>query len=349
MDASTQELLRQGGVIPAHPLALDAGRQLDEPRQRALTRSYLDAGAAGVAVGVHTTQFEIRQPEVGLFEPVLRMAAEELDAAGRPVVRVAGLCGPTANAVREAELAAELRYDAGLLSMAAWGDAPEDEILEGVRAVAEVLPVFGFYLQPAVGGRFYSYRFWRRFLEIEGVVAVKIAAFDRYRTIDVARALCEVGRQQEVALYTGNDDSIVVDLLTPFRFTTGGVDHEVRIVGGLLGQWAVWTAAAVELQRAIAARPAGAPLAEGWLALAAECTDANAAVFDVANGFHGCIPGINEVLRREGWLAGRWCLDPSEELSPGQAAEIDRVTAAYPHLVDPDEMRRHLKTFEPGA
>jgi hypothetical protein len=351
VDDATLAVLRTGGVIPAHPLALDADRRLDEPRQRALTGHYVAAGASGVAVGVHTTQFAIRDPRVGLYEPVLRLAAQELDTAptGRPLVRVAGLCGPTAAAVAEAETAAGLGYHLGLLSMAAWGDAPETEILDGVRAVTDVIPVFGFYLQPAVGGRFYSSDFWHRFAEIPGVQAVKIAAFDRYRTNDVVRAVCAVGRERDIALYTGNDDAIVTDLLTPFRFEGPEGPRQARIVGGLLGQWAVWTAAAVELQRALATWRARPHVPAELLTLATQCTDANAAVFDVAHGFRGCNPGINEVLRRDGLLAGSWCLDPAEVLSPGQAEELDRVMRAYPHLTAAGRMRAHLAALEPAA
>ncbi|MCG5215996.1 beta/alpha barrel domain-containing protein [Streptosporangium soli] len=337
--------IRSGLVIPAHPLALDGRRRLDEARQRALTRYYVDAGAGGLAVGVHTTQFPIHDPEVGLFEPVLQLAAEELE--GTDLVRVAGILGPTDRAVREAETAVKLGYHYGLVSMAAWGDASEQEILAGVAAVGEVLPVFGFYLQPAVGGRVFSRGFWRRFFEIPAVRAVKIAPFDRYKTIDVVRALVESGRHDDVVLYTGNDDNIVADLVTPFRIRHGGETVSVRIVGGLLGQFAVWTAAAVELVRHCQAVVAsGGKVPAELLGVGADLTDANAAVFDAANGFRGCIPGIHEVLIREGMLAGRWCLDPGEELSPGQADEIGRVWHDYPHLRDPQALRTLLSGNE---
>lgn len=317
------DLLRQGGAIPAHPLALNAQRKLDERRQRALTRYYRDAGAGGAAVGVHTTQFAIREPRHGLLRPVLELAAEEM--RGTEMVRVAGVCGKTAQAVGEARLAADLGYHAALVSLGALKEESEDELVAHLRAVGAVLPVFGFYLQPAVGGRLLSYRFWRRAAEIESLIAIKIAPFNRYQTIDVIRGVCESGRAQEIALYTGNDDNIVADLVTPFRF--GGVT--VRIVGGLLGQWAVGTHAAVGLLER--AREGVTP---ELLTLGAELTDLNAALFDVANQFHGCIAGIHEVLRRDGLLAGRWCLDPQEELSPGQMEEIERVCRAYPHLLD---------------
>jgi len=320
-------LLRRGAVIPAHPLALTASRRLDERRQRALTRYYLAAGAGGVAVGVHTTQFAIRDPAHALLRPVLELAAEELDRAGRCVVRIAGICGPTRQAVAEATLARELGYHAGLLSLAALPTASDDELLRHARATAEILPIVGFYLQPEVGGRVLSYRFWRRFAELEPVVAIKIAPFHRYRTLDVIRGVIDAGRH-DLALYTGNDDNIVADLTTPFRL--GGVER--RIVGGLLGQWAVGTRAAVELLERCRAESASPDL----LRLGVELTDANAALFDAANNFRGCIAGLHEILRGQRLLAGNWCLDERETLSPGQLLEIDRVRAAYPQLWDDD-------------
>ena len=333
-------LLRKGVVIPAHPLALDAGRRLDERHQRALTRYYLAAGAGGVAVGVHTTQFEIRDPKFGLFRPVLELAAETTREWERrhntPVIRIAGICGATKQAVDEACTARDCGYHAGLLSLGAMRDASVDELLEHARAVAEVLPLFGFYLQPAVGGRMLDYSFWCRFVEIENVAAIKIAPFNRYQTLDVVRAVALSGRAAEIALYTGNDDNIVIDLLTTFRFETPRGTACVRIVGGLLGHWAVWTRKAVEiLDRIHAAVELGA-VSQDLLTLAAEVTDANAALFDPQHGFAGCIAGIHEVLRRQGLLAGRWCLNSNEGLSPGQMDEIDRVYAAYPHLADDD-------------
>jgi dihydrodipicolinate synthase/N-acetylneuraminate lyase len=315
-----RERLRAGMVIPAHPLALDGNRRLDEKRQRALTRYYLAAGAGGVAVGVHTTQFAIHDPKVGLLRPVLEMGFEEANRA----LTIAGVCGGREQALREAELARSIGYDAGLVSLAALGGASEDELIDHCRAVASVIPVMGFYLQPAVGGRILPYSFWRRFVEIEEVVAIKIAPFNRYQTIDVIRAVAESGRAGEIALYTGNDDNIMADLATEFDF--GG--RKLRIVGGLLGHWAVWTRHAVTLLRNSASPP---------LTLGAQITDANAAIFDAANQFRGCIPGIHEVLRRQGLLAGRWCLDEHEELSPGQNEEIDRVCRIYPHLCEADD------------
>ena len=324
-------------MIPAHPLALTPSRKLDERRQRALTRYYLAAGAGGLAVGVHTTQFEIREPRFGLLEPVLELAMEEL--RGSHAIKVAGIVGPTAQAVREAELAARYGYDIGLLSLAALRESTTRELLAHARAVAEVIPLFGFYLQPDVGGRVLSYEFWREFAAIERVVAIKIAPFNRYRTLDVLRAVADSGRASEIALYTGNDDSIVTDLLTPFRFG----EIALRVAGGLLGHWAVWTLRAVRMLEKIHADVRGeTPLAPSWLTLAAEITDANAALFDAAHDFRGCIAGIHEVLRRQGLMGGRWCLNPDEDLSPGQTAEIDRVCHAYPHLNDDAFVREHL-------
>ena len=331
-----REHLRAGQVIPAHPLALTARRTLDERRQRGLTRYYAGAGAGGVAVGVHTTQFAIREPKVGLFRPVLEMAMDEARATvenDRPFAMIAGICGNTAQASSEAELAAALGYDAGLLSLGGLGDATDTELLAHCRTIAEIVPLFGFYLQPAVGGRVLSYRFWREFAEIPNVWAIKIAPFNRYQTIDVVRAVVEAGRD-DVALYTGNDDNIVADLLTPFPIAVGGTTVLRWIDGGLLGQWAMWTRAAVALLESIKAARASGAVDPSFLSRGAALTDANAAVFDVANGFRGCIPGIHEVLRRQGLLDGVWCLDPDETLSPGQAEEITRVERSYPELRD---------------
>jgi dihydrodipicolinate synthase/N-acetylneuraminate lyase len=334
--------LKHGLVIPAHPLALTAARKLDERRQRALTRYYCEAGAGGIAVGVHTTQFAIRDPKVGLLEPVLALAAETVKECARPVVKIAGICGTTAQAVREAELAVRYGYEIGLLSLAALPTASDDELLDHCRAAAATIPLFGFYLQPSVGGRLLSYGFWRRFCEIEAVAAIKVAPFNRYQTLDVARAVLDSGRAAEIALYTGNDDNIIPDLLSDFRFAAGTVAFR----GGLLGQWAVWTRGAVELLEQVrACRTTGTPAAAEILAGAAALTDANAALFDAANRFAGCIAGLHEILRRQGLLTGRWCLDPAEDLSPGQLEEIDRVTAAYPHLADDTFVREHLDAW----
>ncbi|MFI6820282.1 dihydrodipicolinate synthase family protein [Micromonospora sp. NPDC050187] len=326
------ELLRDGTVVPAHPLALTADRRLDERRQRALTRYYLAAGAGGLAVGVHTTQFAIRQ--AGLLEPVLALAAEVVDGeAGRPVVKVAGACGDTAQAVAEAELAAGLGYHAVLLSPVVPG-ADEVALLARAKAVGEVLPVVGFYLQPAIGGPRLSTAFWRAFADLPSVVAVKLAPFDRYRTLEAVRGIAAADRGDQVALYTGNDDHIVGDLLGEFAGR--------RFVGGLLGQWAVWTRAAVELFGQVRAARAGDPAALALLTdRAAAVTDANAAVFDAAHDFHGCIAGVHEVLRRQGLLDGVWCLDPAEGLSPGQAEALTRVAAAHPWLTDDEFVAAH--------
>jgi len=329
-------------VIPAHPLALNAERRLDERRQRALTRYYVAAGAGGLAVGVHTTQFAIREPRIGLFEPVLKLAAEEMDRADRlraePLIRVGGICGETAQAVREAQLLRELRYSAGLLSLAAAKDLDDQALIAHCREVAEILPIIGFYLQPAVGGRVLSYKFWRQFAELENVVAIKIAPFNRYQTLDVVRAVAESGRH--IALYTGNDDNIVDDLVTPYAFRIDGQLRECTIVGGLLGHWAVWTKRAAELlEECQALALDDQPVPQSMLRKSIEVTDCNAAFFDAANNFAGCIAGLHEVLRRQGLLEGIWCLDPNETLSPGQLEEIDRVYRAYPHLNDDDFVR----------
>jgi dihydrodipicolinate synthase/N-acetylneuraminate lyase len=341
-----RETLLRGVVIPAHPLALTAERRLDERRQVALTRYYCDAGAGGIAIGVHTTQFAIRDPTIGLLEPVLALASDTVRdwcaKRERPPLTVAGVVGPIAQALREAELASSLGYDAVLLSLGALRDATNRAVLDHCARVAEVIPVVGFYLQPAVGGRVLDRAFWRGFLEIEQVVAIKVAPFDRYRTLDVVIALAESGRK-DVALYTGNDDSIVVDLLTPFAASDG--QPPLRFSGGLLGQWAVWTRKAVELLRRCQSVTPGSGDAVDLLALGADLTVANAAFFDPAHHFAGCIPGIHEVLRRQGLLAGRWCLDPHEELSPGQAEEIDRVLARYPHLADDDFVAAHRESW----
>jgi dihydrodipicolinate synthase/N-acetylneuraminate lyase len=334
---SVREHLRAGQVIPAHPLALTARRTLDEERQRGLTRYYIASGAGGVAVAVHTTQFAIRDSSIGLLRPVLELAMDEVKRSAvpgaRPFAMIAGVCGHTAQARTEAEIAAALGYDAGLVSLGDWRTEPESELILHCREIAEVIPLFGFYLQPAVGGRVLSYDFWRELAEIPNLWAVKIAPFNRYQTIDVVRAVVEAGRD-DVALYTGNDDNIVADLLTPFPVQAGGTTVLRWIDGGLLGQWAMWTRAAVALLDDIkAARPRGA-IDPSLLSRGAALTDANAAIFDAAHGFRGCIPGIHDVLRRQGLLDGTWCLDPGEVLSPGQLEEIDRVIRSYPELTD---------------
>lgn len=339
--AEVLALLRQGTVIPAHPLALDAARRLDPRRQRALTRYYLDAGAGGLAVGVHATQFAIR--EAGLYEPVLALAAETArDWTRRPVVMIAGLSGGTAQARREAEIALEHGYHAGLLSLAAMKGASLDEIVSHCEAVARVIPLVGFYLQPAVGGIVLPVEFWRRFCAIENVVAIKVAPFSRYRTLDVARGLVAARAEERVSLYTGNDDHIVLDLLVPLAVKRGEEEVRVRIRGGLLGHWSVWTKKAVELHARIRSAVDAGRVDEELLALDARVTDANSAFFDVAHEFAGCIAGCHEVLRRQGLLEGIWCLDPRETLSPGQREEIDRVCREHADLADDDFVRANL-------
>jgi dihydrodipicolinate synthase/N-acetylneuraminate lyase len=336
--------LRRGVVIPAHPLVLDADRRFDPRRQQALTRYYLDAGAGGLAVGVHTTQFAIR--DVGLYQPVLKLAMRTASEwADTPPILIAGLAGRTEQAVREAQVASGLGYHAGLLSLAALKGASEDELIAHAETIARDIPLVGFYLQPAVGGIPLPVSFWRRFAAIENVVAVKIAPFNRYRTLDVVRGVVEAGAADRVTLYTGNDDHIVLDLATPFRIVAGGAPHTVRIKGGLLGHWSVWVRRAVELLDRIHAATAAGSVPADLLALDAQVTDCNAAIFDVANGFHGVIAGCHEILRRQGLLEGIWCLDPNESLGPGQAAEIDRVCASYPHLNDDDFVRENLSRW----
>ncbi|MDD9269217.1 dihydrodipicolinate synthase family protein [Paenibacillus sp. GCM10023248] len=339
--------LHDGLVIPAHPLALGADRLLDERSQRALTRYYIASGAGGIAVGVHSTQFEIRDPKHRLLEKVLGMAAEEVKRAAlaRPFIQVAGICGPTEQALYEADLAVGLGYDAGLLSMGGLGGWSEAQILERTARVAERMPVIGFYLQPSVGGKVFSFDFWQAFANIPGIIAIKIAPFNRYQTIDVARAVCYSDRRDKIALYTGNDDNIVNDLLTVFRFQVDGQPVEKRIAGGLLGHWAVWTKKAVELLDEIKQARKNERIALDWFTRNIEVTDTNAAFFDPAHAFAGCIPGIHEVLRRQGLMQGTWCLNPHEQLSPGQVEEIDRMYRDYPHLNDDAFVQTHLANW----
>jgi hypothetical protein len=360
--------LQRGVCIPAQPLALNAQRMLDERRQRALTRYSMAAGVGGLAVAVHSTQFEIRLPQHGLLRPVLSLAIEEVrrfeESSGKTIIKVAGICGQTPQAVAEAGQAIELGYDMGLLSLGAMAKADDDELIAHCTTVASLIPIVGFYLQPSVGGRILPASFWRRFAEITNVVAIKMAPFNRYQTIDVVRAVAEAGRalgaagpatgpglpaidRDGIALYTGNDDNIVADLLGDWTFEVGGRRVTQRVVGGLLGHWSCWTKRAVELldrcQRANTAATAGSgdiPLS--LMELNRQVTDMNAAIFDPAHGFRGCIPGMHEVLRRQGLLEGRWCLNPDEVLSPGQDEEITRVCAAYPHLIDDDFIEANL-------
>jgi dihydrodipicolinate synthase/N-acetylneuraminate lyase len=338
------ETLRGGAVIPAHPLALDASRKLDERRQRALTRYYLDAGSGGLAVGVHTTQFAIR--DVGLYKPVLELAMRNASEwSKRQPIMIAGLAGKTTQAVQEAQTARGIGYHAGLLSLATMKGASEDDLIAHCQTVAREIPLVGFYLQPAVGGIVLPASFWRRFAVIENVIAIKIAPFNRYRTLDVVRGVVEAGAADRVVLYTGNDDHIVTDLVTPFTVVANGRPTSVRIKGGLLGHWSVWVKRAVELLDQIHKAIASGPIASELLALDSQVTDCNAAVFDVANDFHGVIAGCHEILRRQGLLDGIWCLDPKETLGPGQKEEIDRVYAAYPHLNDDAFVREHREKW----
>ncbi|MFY4774787.1 dihydrodipicolinate synthase family protein [Metabacillus sp. RGM 3146] len=329
-----EKLLHEGTVIPAHPLALNEFRELDEKRQRALTRYYMDAGAGGLAVGVHTTQFQIR--EKGLYEKVLTLAADEAEKRAKGnFLKIAGICGHTKQAINEAETALRLGYHLVLVSLGGLNSFGENELLAHVREIASILPVFGFYLQPAVGGRTLSYSFWREFAEIPNVMAIKTAPFNRYQTLDVVRAVCESFRNERIALYTGNDDNILLDLLTTYEFQVNGRKVVKSFSGGLLGHWAVWTKNAVQLlERVKEIKRLNRGIPEELLTLAMQITDANAAFFDAANGFKGSIPGIHEVLRRQGLLSGVWCLDEGEILSPGQKEEIDRVLRAYPQLND---------------
>ncbi len=341
------EILRAGTVIPATPLALTEKRKFDEEQQRILTGYYLAAGAGGIATAVHSTQFEIRLPQYNLFERVLRTVVGVIDEyereTGRVIVRVAGVCGDTEQAVREAKIAKEYGYDAVLLSPGGLPDLTEEEMLARTEAVAREMPVIGFYLQTAVGGRRFSFDYWAKLCEIKGVVAIKSAPFNRYQTLDVVRAAALSSRADEITLYTGNDDNILVDLLTEYRFEKDGKTYTKRFEGGLLGHWSIWTRRVVELFEQIKRDPT--PTA-ALLTLAAQITDANAAVFDAAHNFAGCIPGIHEILRRQGLLKGIWCLNEDEVLSKGQAAELDRVLAAYPHLLDDDFVKKYLNGIE---
>jgi hypothetical protein len=344
------ENVRRGMVIPAMPLALNHKRKFDERHQRALLRYYIDAGAGGIAVGVHSTQFEIRDPIIGLYEPVLSLAAETINSwcakRGKAILKIAGVCGQENQARKEAEFARSAGYHACLLSLSAHDKEDVKTVARHCREIADIMPLVGFYLQPAVGGRILPYEFWREFAEMDNIVAIKIAPFNRYQTLDVVRAICDAGRERDIALYTGNDDNIVLDLLTEYVIETPSGTKSARMVGGLLGHWAVWTRRAVELldeiHTMVKAR-AGVP--RELLTRAAQITDCNAAIFDAANQFAGCIPGIHDVLRRQGLLSGTWCLNPDETLSPGQQEEIDRVYGAYPALNDDTFVRENLASW----
>lgn len=347
LSQDVKNLLFEGTVIPAHPLALTKDKELNESRQRALTNYYIDAGVGGIAVGVHTTQFEIRNPEINLYEKVLRLAIEEVENRNlnKPFINIAGICGETDQAIEEAKLAKSLGYDLGLLSFGGLTNYTEDDLIEHTKKVAEIMPVFGFYLQPAVGGRELSFDFWLKFSEIENVLAIKIAPFDRYKTLDVVRALCHSTRKDEIALYTGNDDNIVMDLLSDYEFIVDGETIQKNIVGGLLGHWAVWTRKAVEMFNDIKeVRNNNASISK-FITLNNQVTDVNAAFFDVKNNFKGCIAGINEVLARQGLLEGNWCLLDKERLSQGQSEEIDRVYQEYARLNDDSFVKENLSKW----
>jgi hypothetical protein len=344
MNSEVRRLIAEGTVLPAHPLALDANRKLDKKHQRALTRYYIDAGAGGLAVGVHTTQFAIR--DVEMYRPVLELAAETAASwTKRPLAMVAGLSGPTQQAVSEARTARGIGYHAGLLSLAAMKSASEDEIITHCRAIAREIPLVGFYLQPAVGGVILGATFWRRFAEIDNVIAIKIAPFNRYRTLDVLRGVAAAGALDRIALYTGNDDHILLDLTLPFDLRDNGVTTRTYFRGGLLGHWSVWTATAIRQFEMCRAAQGKATVPADLLALDARVTDCNSAFFDVANNFHGCIAGCHEVLRRQGLMRGIWCLDPAEGLSPGQIEEIDRVCNEHADLSDDDFVAANLEKW----
>jgi dihydrodipicolinate synthase/N-acetylneuraminate lyase len=341
---------KEGFVIPAQPLALDEKRKFMPRNQRALCRYYIDAGAGGIAVAVHSTQFEIRSPDIRLFEPVLSMTAQFIDeyaaARKKEILKIAGVCGKTRQALSEAEFAVNNNYQACLLSLAAMKDESISGMIKHIKEVSRIMPIIGFYLQSSVGGKVLPYEFWRKFFDIENIIAVKIAPFNRYRTFDVVRALCESGREKDVVLYTGNDDNIIADLLTEYRIVSSKGTKRVRIKGGLLGHWCVWTRKAVEQLEEIHKTIAnGDSIPGSLLTKGIEVTDANAAFFDTANNFAGCIPGIHEVLRRQGLLKGIWCLNTHEKLSPGQKEEIDRVYKSYPHLNDDDFVRKNIEKW----
>lgn len=354
LNSSIKKILGAGAFIPAHPLALTKELKLDTARQKGLTNYYIRSGVDGIAVAVHTTQFEIRDPRHSLLEPVLALAAETIEEAGKDqdsFIKVAGICGPTAQAVKEAELAVKYGYHLGLVSNGGLNDWTNAQLLERIRAIAEIIPVFGFYLQPAVGGRLLDFDFWKEFSEIANVEAIKVASFNRYQTLDVVKAVCNSSRCNQIDLYTGNDDNIIADLLTPYRIPVGEAIIEKKFVGGLLGHWSVWTAPAVRYFREIQAYHRNdlgdlgksdslnesdtldkTAILEKLLAMNINVTDLNQAVFDPEHNFKGSIAGIHEVLRRDGLLEGLWCLNPNEVLSEGQAHALDRVIKSYPSL-----------------
>ena len=332
------EILKKGTVIPATPLVLDENRKIDEKGIRLLMKYYLNCGVGGIATAVHTTQFEIRKPEIALFDPILKIVSEEIDGFekknNKVIVKVAGVCGAAEQAVREAETAKKYGYDAVLLSPGGLNSLSEEELIERTARVAEIMPVIGFYLQTAVGGRVFSYDYWEKICATENVAAIKCASFNRYQTLDVVRAAAMSERSGEITLYTGNDDNIVIDLLTEYSFDKNGKTVKRGFDGGLLGHWSVWTKKAVEIFNRIKEEKGKEAVSKEMLTLAAQITDSNGAFFDTANNFSGCIPGLHEVLRRQGLMKNIYCLNPEETLSKGQAEEIDRVYRAYPHLND---------------
>ena len=344
------QILKKGTVIPATPLALDENRKLSTKGLRLLMNYYLHCGVGGIATAVHTTQFEIRDPKINLLEPVLEIVSEEIDKFEKQnnnvIVKVAGVCGPTERAVKEAELAKQYGYDAVLLSPGGLNNFPESYLIDRAKAVAKIMPVIGFYLQTAVGGRLFSYNFWEEFCAIDNVVAIKCASFTRYQTLDVVRACAMSERSDEITLYTGNDDNIVVDLMTKYRFTKDGKTVERHFEGGLLGHWSVWTKKAVEIFGKVKAERDDSGKTAELLTLAAEVTDTNSAFFDAANGFKGCIAGLHEVLHRQGLMENTYCLNPEETMSEGQREEINRIYAMYPHLNDDAFVKEHIALWK---
>ena len=344
------EILHEGTVIPAIPLVLNSERKFNEQGQRTLIRYYLHAGVGGLAIGVHTTQFEIRDPKIGLFEPLLKIAAEEIDSfekkTGKVIVRIAGACGPTEQAFLEAKIAKNLGYDAVLLSPGGLKNLSEEEMIERTKCVAALMPVIGFYLQPTVGGRHFSFDYWKAIADLDNVVAFKAAPFDRYMTLDLVRGCAFSERSDKVALYTGNDDNIVIDLLTKYEFKVNDRLVCKRFVGGLLGHWSVWTHNVVGMFELLKKHREDISIPSYLLTLATQVTDCNGAFFDVKNNFKGCIAGIHEVLRRQGLMEGIWCLNPRETLSPGQKEEIDRVYKAYTHLNDDEFVRKNIDSWK---
>ena len=340
------DILKKGTVIPAIPLALNDDGSFNEHGQRVLCRYYLDAGVGGIAIAVHTTQFEIRDPKVNLFETVLKIASEEIskyeEKTGKTIVKVSGVCGPIEQTCKEAEIAKSLGFDAVLLSPGGLSDKDDNYLIERTKKVAEIMPVIGFYLQTACGGRVLSYDYWSQICEIKNVVAIKCASFNRYSTADVVRAVALSSRNADIGLYTGNDDNIVVDLLTKYKFEVDGKIIERGFDGGLLGHWSVWTKSVCDMF----AKIKGAKADDEWLTLAAQITDANAAVFDAANSFAGVIAGVHEILYRQGLMKSVRCINPDEKMSKGQSEEIDRVYRMYPHLNDDAFVKENLSKWE---